>query len=199
MGGNTRKMVRIAAFLGNVGAEYARNRHNVAWLFLDSSGLAEGLSWTRKWKGSFAPLERPSGRVWLLKPETYMNLSGESLRELARFHQVPPEEILVVHDELELPFGVISFKKGGGLGGHNGLRSVEQCLGTRDFLRLRFGIGRPEHADIASYVLSDFKREERQQLEEIIFPASLPPLEKCLTEGFDAVEKDWKKVDLLKG
>lgn len=192
-------MVRIAAFLGNIGAEYARNRHNVAWLFLNNSGLAEGLSWQGKWKGSFASIEREGQKIWLLKPQTYMNLSGESLRELARFHQVTPEEILVIHDELELPFGVVSFKRGGGLGGHNGLRSVEQYLGTRDFLRFRFGIGRPEHSDIAGYVLSDFKREERQQLEEIVFPASLPPLEKCFTEGFETVEKDWKKVDVMKG
>jgi peptidyl-tRNA hydrolase, PTH1 family len=190
-------MIRLCAFLGNMGPEYARNRHNVAWLFLESLEEAKGLSWSRKFKGAYAKADISGNRVLFVKPETFMNLSGESIREFARFQGISPEEILVVHDELELPFGCISFKRSGGLGGHNGLRSMVACLGTNDFLRLRFGIGRPAHADIASYVLSDFDAEERRQLSDSVFIEAGRAFSRCIKEGFDAVEKDYRKLNTL--
>ena len=109
-----------------------------------------------------------------------MNLSGDSIGQLARFYKINPEEILVVHDELELPLGTLSLKNGGGLGGHNGLRSTKAVLGTADFWRLRFGIGRPEHKDVAGYVLSDFTGDEKIILSQI-FPAAGELLEKILS------------------
>lgn len=190
-------MVRLCAFLGNVGPEYARNRHNAAWLFLDSLDVAGSLSWSRKFKGSWAQADIGGERVLFVKPETYMNLSGESIREFARFRGIAPGEILVVHDELELPFGFISFKRAGGLGGHNGLRSAVACLGTPDFLRFRIGIGRPAHADIAGYVLSDFSPEERRKLEESVFIEAGRAFDACLREGFESVEAKYRKYDAL--
>ena len=139
-------MIRLYAFLGNHGREYRNNRHNVGWLFLESLPFYGELRWERKFRGRFATRESPAGRIYILMPETFMNLSGDSAAELMRFYQILPEELLAIHDELELPFGVFGFKQGGGLGGHNGLRSLEARLGTRDYCRLRFGIGRPEHA-----------------------------------------------------
>ena len=191
-------MVRICAFLGNAGREYERNRHNAAWQFLDASALASGLSWSRKHRGRLASVERGGNAVWLLKPETFMNLSGQSLGELARFARAEPGEILVIHDELELPFGFVSLKRGGGLGGHNGLRSAADCLGSREFLRLRIGIGRPDHDDVASYVLSDFSRAEAADLERAGFPFCESVLESVLRDGFEAQEEKYRKANALK-
>ena len=126
-----------------------------------------------------------------------MNNSGESIAELSRFYRILPEEILAVHDELELPFGIFGFKFSGGLGGHNGLRSMEKHLGTRDYARLRIGIGRPDHSDIAGYVLSDFSQNEKEILETAIFPKAEKALYDCLQNGFDSVAEPFKKVNCI--
>ncbi|HEY9054201.1 MAG TPA: aminoacyl-tRNA hydrolase [Rectinemataceae bacterium] len=188
-------MIKLYAFLGNHGREYAKNRHNVAWLFLESLALYPSLSWERKGKGKLATLDLPGGRVFLLKPETYMNNSGESVSELCRFFKIEPSEVLAVHDELEMGFGSFGFKFSGGLGGHNGLRSLEKHLGTRDFARLRFGIGRPDHTDIAGYVLSDFKKEEAEILGTSVFPKAEAAFGECLETSFDLVLEKYKKVN----
>lgn len=190
-------MIRLFAFFGNHGREYAGNRHNVAWQFLESLPFFGELRFERKFKGRFAARECPSGRIYLLAPETYMNLSGDSVADFARFHQIGVEEILVVHDELELPFGVFGLKLGGGLGGHNGLRSMEARFGTRDFRRMRFGIGRPDHPDVAAYVLSDFTKEEREALASSVFPKAGAALELCIEEGFDAAFAKYQKIKAL--
>lgn len=174
-------MIQLVAFLGNYGKKYEGNRHNVAWLFADSLSFVGGLNWQKKFQGHYTSTDSfGNHRVYFLKPETYMNLSGDSIGQLARFYKINPEEILVVHDELELPLGTLSLKNGGGLGGHNGLRSTKAVLGTADFWRLRFGIGRPEHKDVAGYVLSDFTGDEKIILSQI-FPAAGELLEKILS------------------
>lgn len=191
-------MIRLIAFLGNYGAEYNLTRHNVAWYFADSLPWSEKFSWQRKFKGMIAsatpaeiaqwacdkgvaakkdgsPVIVPDcapDRIFFLKPETYMNLSGESVIEAANFYKIKPEEILIVHDELELAPGFYSFKWSGGLGGHNGLRSMKTCFGTADFFRMRFGIGRPDHNDIAGYVLSRFSEDEQIHLSQVFVPAT---------------------------
>lgn len=187
-------MIRLYAFLGNHGREYHGNRHNVAWQFLETLPFYGELRWERGFKGRFAVREAEGGRLWFLKPETYMNLSGDSVAQLMRFHHIEPEELLAIHDELEMALGSFGFKMGGGLGGHNGLRSLEARLGTRDFARLRFGIGRPEHPDIAGYVLSDFSREERELLECRVFPRAAEALQLCMTEGFSEALAKYPKV-----
>ncbi|MDA8426816.1 MAG: aminoacyl-tRNA hydrolase [Treponema sp.] len=189
-------MIRLYAFLGNHGREYRGNRHNVAWQFLESLSFYGELRWERKFKGRFASRDTEAGRCWFLMPETYMNLSGDSAAELMRFFQIEAAELLAVHDELEMPLGSFGFKTGGGLGGHNGLRSLEARLGTRDFARFRFGIGRPEHPDIAAYVLSDFTRDERDFLDASVFPQAAEALRVCMIEGFPEALARFPKVKI---
>lgn len=192
-----RRMIKLFAFLGNHGREYLGNRHNVAWQFLESLPVYPSLQWKRGFKGRWAQLETAAGRVWFIAPETYMNLSGDSIAEIARFYKVEPAELLVVHDELELGFGFFGFKKGGGLGGHNGLRSMKERFGTPDFMRLRFGIGRPNHDDVAGYVLSDFSRDEREKLECSVFPRAATALAICMERGFDEALASYAKSNAL--
>lgn len=190
-------MISLVAFLGNYGKKYEGNRHNVAWLFADSLPFAGSLSWQKKFQGHYAASDSLGGhRVYFLKPETYMNLSGDSIGQLARFYKLQPEEVLVIHDELELPPGTVSLKHGGGLGGHNGLRSTKAVLGTADFWRLRFGIGRPEHKDVAGYVLSDFTCDEKIILSQI-FPAAADLLEQVLSGDPARLLPEWNKKKLM--
>ena len=187
-------MIKLCAFLGNFGKEYTLHRHNVAWLFLDSTRIARGLRWSSKFKGSIALADLGAGKVCFIKPHTFMNLSGESVVEAARFYRCAPDEILVIHDELEMPFGTFGYKFSGGLGGHNGLRSLEQHLGTRDFWRLRFGIGRPDHDDIAGYVLSPFESAQLDVLNSRLFPEAEKTFTELFVEGVEGFDTRYKKV-----
>ena len=191
-------MIKLVAFLGNYGKEYEGTRHNVAWTFAKQLPFYEKLSFQQKFKGDYAsvdtnalaqwfcdfkmlttkdggvprvPEEAPK-QIFFLKPLTYMNLSGESVGELARFYKINPDEILVVHDELELPLGTLSLKWSGGLGGHNGLRSMKATFGTADFWRLRFGLTKPTNRDIADYVLSKFTEDENAVLTQVFSNAN---------------------------
>jgi len=149
--------------LGNPGREYARHRHNVGWMVVEELARRHGGSWKGKFSGRIAEIRIDDHRVGLLKPETYMNESGRSVAAAARFYKVEPDAILVVHDEGDLDLGRLQARKGGGLAGHNGLRSIAGELKTQDFLRLRIGVGRPERGDprpLADYVLSDFEPED---------------------------------------
>jgi PTH1 family peptidyl-tRNA hydrolase len=187
-------MIRLCAFLGNFGNEYHHHRHNVAWLFLDSLRIGSDLRWSSKFKGHIAQADLGPETTYFLKPHTFMNLSGESVIEAARFYRCRPEEILVVHDELEMQFGAFGYKFSGGLGGHNGLRSLEQRLGTRDFWRLRFGIGRPDHDDVAGYVLSPFSDEQFDFLRTRVFPEAEKTFYALFSEGIEGFEVRYKKV-----
>lgn len=145
--------------LGNPGREYARNRHNAGYLVVDELARRHGGAWRSKFSGQVAEIRLDGHKVALLKPETYMNESGRAVGAAARFFKLDPDAVLVVHDEGDFDLGRVELKVGGGLGGHNGLRSIAQHLKTQDFLRLRIGVGRPERGDprpLADYVLSDF-------------------------------------------
>jgi PTH1 family peptidyl-tRNA hydrolase len=149
--------------LGNPGREYAGNRHNVGFMVVDQLARRYGATWRGKFNGRLADVRIDDHRVALLTPDTYMNESGRSVKAAAGFFKVEPDAILVVHDESDLEPGRLQVRRGGGLAGHNGLRSVAQHLGTTDFLRLRVGVGRPGRGDrrsLADYVLSDFTPEE---------------------------------------
>lgn len=191
-------MIRLVAFLGNIGREYAGNRHNVAWMAADALPFLANATWQEKFRGLIAAQEIDGEKVWFVKPGTYMNDSGDCVVPAMKFYKLALEEVLVVHDELELPFGVIDLKKGGGLGGHNGLRSMTAHLGSQDFRRLRIGIGRPDHKDIAAYVLSDFKGDEKRNLDERVLPEAAAALALCLESGFDEAQKRYAKYDTLK-
>jgi PTH1 family peptidyl-tRNA hydrolase len=146
--------------LGNPGREYARNRHNVGWMVVDELARRHGGSWKGKFNGQLAEIRVDGHKLALLKPETYMNESGRSVGSAASFFKVEPDAVLIVHDEGDFDLGRLELKYGGGLAGHNGLRSIAQHLKTQDFLRLRIGVGRPERGDprpLADYVLSDFE------------------------------------------
>jgi peptidyl-tRNA hydrolase, PTH1 family len=150
----------IVAGLGNPGPEHERTRHNVGWLVVDELARRHGGSFRSKFSGRLAELRIDGKRVALLKPETYMNESGRSLGAAARFFKAEPDALLVVHDDVDLEPGRLQARAGGGLAGHNGLRSIAQALGTQDFLRLRIGVGRPGRGDrrsVSDYVLSGFE------------------------------------------
>jgi len=145
--------------LGNPGREYARQRHNAGAMVVDELARRHGGSWKGKFSGQIAEVRIDGHRVALLKPGTYMNESGRSVAAAARFYKVEPDAVLILHDEGDFDLGRLQARKGGGLAGHNGLRSIAQHLRTQDFLRLRIGVGRPERGDprpLADYVLSDF-------------------------------------------
>ena len=161
--------------LGNPGAEYERTRHNAGFLVADVlAGRVGGRFTVHKKSGADLLEARLDGRkVLVAKPRSYMNVSGRPVAALARFFSVPPTEVIVVHDELDLEFGVIRLKRGGGEGGHNGLRSISNALTTKDYLRVRFGIGRPPgRQDPADYVLKPFASTERKELPVIVEQAA---------------------------
>ena len=179
----------LIAGLGNPGREYERTRHNVGWLVLDELARRHGGSWRSKFSGSLAEIRLGDGRLALLKPETYMNDSGRSVGAAARYFKVEPEQLLVVHDDVDLKPGRLQARGGGGLAGHNGLRSLAQQLGSREFLRLRVGIGRPERGDprpVADWVLSPFAAEEDA---EALVSRVADAVETLAAEGLDAAQQ----------
>jgi peptidyl-tRNA hydrolase, PTH1 family len=152
----------LVAGLGNPGGEYADTRHNVGFMVADELARRHGGSWRAKFSGDLAEVRLDSLRLAVLKPQTYMNESGRSVGAAVRFFKVDPEVLLVVHDEVDLEPGRLQARLGGGLAGHNGLRSVAQHLGTPEFARLRIGVGRPQRGDprpVADFVLSPFPPE----------------------------------------
>jgi peptidyl-tRNA hydrolase, PTH1 family len=149
--------------LGNPGREYAHNRHNVGHMVVDELARRHGGAWKAKFSGRHADVRIDEHRVGLLKPETFMNDSGRSVKAAAQFYKLEPDAILVVHDESDLELGRLQLRLGGGLAGHNGLRSIAQHLKTQEFLRLRVGVGRPERGDprpLADWVLANFEPHE---------------------------------------
>jgi peptidyl-tRNA hydrolase, PTH1 family len=179
----------LVAGLGNPGREYARNRHNVGWLVAEELAGRHGGSWRAKFNGQLAEVRIDGHKVALLKPETYMNDSGRSVKAAAQFFKLDPDQVLVVHDETDLEAGRLQARLGGGLAGHNGLRSVNQHLGTPEFLRLRVGVGRPGRGDrrpLADWVLSDFAPDE--DVDELVRSAA-DAVELLDAEGLDAAQR----------
>lgn len=162
--------------LGNPGPRYRDTRHNVGFMVVDRFVEAHGgVPWREKYQGELADVSVSGERLWVLKPQTYMNRSGQSVGALAHFYKIAPADVLVVHDELDLPWGRIQLKQGGGDAGHNGLRSVTSGLGSKDYVRLRIGIGRPGpdfSGKGSDYVLQAFAPEEQTLLPEVIRQAS---------------------------
>jgi PTH1 family peptidyl-tRNA hydrolase len=164
-------MIRLLVGLGNPGAEYEATRHNAGFWFIDE--VARALKVTlvpeRSYFGLAARANTPNGPVWLLEPMTYMNLSGKSVAALARFFKIAPNEILVAHDELDLPPGQVKMKLGGSHAGHNGLKDIHAQLGSPDYWRLRLGIGHPGvKAEVVNYVLKKPSAEHREAIDKSI-------------------------------
>ena len=178
----------LVSGLGNPGREYARTRHNVGWLVIDELARRQGGSFRSKFSGQLAETRLDDLRIALLKPETYMNESGRSLGAAARFFKVDPDALLVVHDDVDLEPGRLQARLGGGLAGHNGLRSIAQALGSKDFLRLRIGVGRPGRGDrrsVSDYVLAPFDVEE--DVEELV-SRSADAVELMAREGLERTQ-----------
>jgi peptidyl-tRNA hydrolase, PTH1 family len=178
----------IVAGLGNPGPEYERTRHNLGWLVADELARRHGGSFRSKFSGRLAEVRIDDRRVALLKPETYMNESGRSLSAAARFFKVEPEALLVVHDDVDLEPGRLQARAGGGLAGHNGLRSIAQALGTQEFLRLRIGVGRPGRDDrrsVSDYVLSGFEPDEDV---DVLVTRSADAVETIVRDGLETAQ-----------
>jgi PTH1 family peptidyl-tRNA hydrolase len=174
--------------LGNPGPEYGSTRHNVGWLALDELVREAGArGGKKKFQGEFARASLGGRDCVLFRPTTFMNESGRAVQPAAAFFQVVPRDVIVLHDELDLPLGDVRVKVGGGHAGHNGLRSIIQHLGTPEFVRVRLGIGRPPlgfAGDLADYVLAGFASSERPRVDEMVVRGAKTVV-KILAEGLD--------------
>ena len=160
--------IRLIVGLGNPGKEYEKTRHNAGFWWVDAIAEGKRATWKRetKFSGYTTRVEEGGREFTMLKPSTYMNESGRSVAALLRFYKIEPAAMLVVHDELDLPPGTVRLKRGGGTGGHNGLEDIVDALGTKDFWRLRVGIGHPGHEDqVADYVLDKARRAEQDAID----------------------------------
>ncbi len=161
--------MRLIVGLGNPGQEYRWTRHNMGFLVLDHLARKEGIQLARRrFQAIFGQGRISGGDVILAKPQTYMNLSGEAVGRLLRFFHIPPAELIVIHDDLDLPFGKIRIRRQSGHGGHQGVKNIIENLGNKDFARVKIGIGRPANPaqDPADYVLAPLSREEREEAQE---------------------------------
>lgn len=172
--------------LGNPGSQYKFNRHNIGFMAVDSFvGSEKTKSYKSEFKSEFIKLKSKDEDLLFLKPQTFMNLSGEAVQEAVTFYKVPLDRIIVVHDELDQPFGKIKVQKARGHGGHNGVRDITAKLGTNDYIRLRLGIGRPPHPEmgVADFVLANFAKDEHKTLEDLLIQSTLA-LETIIIEGY---------------
>jgi peptidyl-tRNA hydrolase, PTH1 family len=178
----------LVAGLGNPGREYARTRHNIGFMVCDELARRHGGSFRSKFSGELADVRIEGRKIALLKPQTYMNESGRSVGAAVRFFKLPAEQLLVLHDEADLEPGRLQVRLGGGLAGHNGLRSLAQHLKTPEFLRLRIGVGRPERGDprpVADFVLSPF--DEHVDVEALVARAA-DAVETLAREGLEETQ-----------
>jgi peptidyl-tRNA hydrolase, PTH1 family len=179
----------LVAGLGNPGRQYEQTRHNVGWLVAEELARRHGGSFRSKFSGQLAEVRFGDEKLALLKPETYMNESGRSIAAAARFFKVDPRALLVVHDDVDLEADRFQVRLGGGLAGHNGLRSIAQSLGTNDFLRLRIGVGRPGRGDrrsVSDFVLSRFDADS--DVEALVARAA-DAVETITTEGLEETQR----------
>ena len=179
----------LVAGLGNPGPEHARDRHNVGWMVVDELARRHAGSFKGKFRGRLADVRLEDAKLALLKPETYMNESGASIQSAAAFYKLAPASVLVVHDDVDLEVGRLQARLGGGLAGHNGLRSIAQRLGSQDFLRMRIGVGRPGRGDprpVADYLLSGFAAEDDA---EAIVARAADAVECVVAEGLEETQR----------
>lgn len=179
----------LIAGLGNPGTKHARDRHNVGWMVVDELALRGEVKFKSKFNGRLGEMRLGKAKVALLEPETYMNESGRSISAAARYFKVAPEDVLVVHDDVDLDVGRLQARLGGGLAGHNGLRSVAQSLGTPEFARLRIGVGRPGRGDpraVADYVLAPFDAHDDR---EAMVARAADAVEIIVADGLDEAQR----------
>lgn len=181
-------MIKILIGLGNPGLQYKRTRHNAGFLFLERMhSYLNATPWqmNKSFKAEVAEAYFQGHKLLLVKPQTFMNLSGEAVSKVLGFYRIDPQQMLVVHDEIDLAFAANKLKKGGGHAGHNGLRDIIAKIGTADFFRLRLGVGRPQHGAVADYVLSAYSSEE-ELLREKIFDQLIGKISDILAGNLSA-------------
>ncbi|WP_411822174.1 aminoacyl-tRNA hydrolase [Leptospira sp. 'Mane'] len=176
--------------LGNPGKKYEHNRHNIGFLILDAFVKSQGESWKENKKYSESLITRDNYKIHLVKPLEYMNLSGKAVQTFAQLYKIPATNIIVVQDEVDLPFGKIKNKIGGGTAGHNGLKDIVEKIGSSDFHRLRFGVGKPEKGqmEVADYVLQNFSEEERKEFDALL-SESVKKLDEWLKTTLNELKK----------
>ena len=189
-------MAKLIVALGNPGQEYEKTRHNIAWQCLESLDFYDSLNFKNKFKGVYAQKSVDGEMVYFLKPLTYMNLSGESVLPLMKFFKLTIDQILVIQDELDLPFGTLMFKDGGGLAGHNGLKSIAKILSNQAFKRLRLGIGRPNHGSVSSWVLSTYSSDQKIALDQYL-EAAAAAVKSFITEDFAVSNRTFNKKSFI--
>ena len=170
--------------LGNPGKEYELTRHNIGFIVLDNFAIKAGIEITNSgYRGLYGKGEYLNSKLYLLKPQTFMNRSGESVKEIKNFYKIPSEQMIVIHDELDISLGNLKVKEGGGTAGHNGLESIQACIGDSDFIRLRVGIGKPDmKGKTVKHVLSSFHKDEIDILNETIEKAT-DAINEIITNG----------------
>ena len=188
--------MKLVVGLGNPGKDYEATKHNIGQSALNCLSFSEGLIWKKKFQGLFSFYDVKTERAYFLKPTTFMNKSGESVQALCSFFKISIENILVVHDELDLPFGTLGLKMGGGTAGHNGLSSVAQMLGALNFKRLRLGIGRPLQGSVSDYVLGRFSEQQKADLENFLLE-SAKAIELFIERGFESAATKYSKRNIL--
>lgn len=177
----------LIAGLGNPGEKYKNTRHNIGFLVIDE--IAKNLQTTSINNSNFKSITQKSNNTILAKPQTFMNLSGESILAIADYYGIDNNEIIIIHDDLDLPFGTVKFKIGGGHGGHNGLRSIDSYIG-QDYIRVRIGIGKPQNQEVADYVLSDFSKDETNKLQDIIIH-TIKAIDAIKVEPFSKIQSNF--------
>lgn len=196
-------MILIAG-LGNPGKEYENTRHNVGFLTIDKIAEDVGVKITKKgFQGLYNLGQFEESKILLLKPQTYMNNSGNALREAREFYKIDTDKIIVIHDEMDLPLGRIKLKKDGGSAGHNGIKSIIPNIGSDNFARVRVGVGKPyDKNNVIKHVLSGFSKEERQQLPQVIesardsvFTIIISGIEKAMNEFNIRAEKNFENEE----
>ncbi|MDW7644105.1 MAG: aminoacyl-tRNA hydrolase [Desulfuromonadales bacterium] len=185
------------AGLGNPGSKYAGTRHNIGFLAVQKVAERSGTSLKKSGHQAIYATGRVAGEeVTLLLPQTFMNLSGASVGSACKSLGVEPGDLIVVHDDIDLPFGALKIKRGGGHGGHNGIRHIRQVLGTGDFVRVKIGVGRPAPGgDVAGYVLSPFSAKERQSLEDVLEDAAMA-VEAVLEKGAERAMNEFNSREV---
>lgn len=189
--------MKLIAGLGNPGTRYAATRHNVGFMVAERLAERHGISIKRKGYSGLYGVGRIAGcEAAILLPQTFMNRSGGSVQGATAGLKLSTDDLVVIHDEIDLPFGTMRFKKGGGHGGHNGLRSIGQSLGTPEYLRVRVGVGRPEYGEVSDYVLSPFAAAERRNLDAVVDEVATA-VELLVREGLGDAMNAYNNRDLV--
>jgi peptidyl-tRNA hydrolase, PTH1 family len=188
--------IRAVIGLGNPGRKYQASRHNAGFQVLDQLAAAEGLTWSMKrdFKAEIAEWRRGSDRVFLVKPQTFMNLSGESVSAFRSFYKLEPEDLLIAYDDMDLPLGRLRLRMAGGAGGHNGMKSILGVLGSNQVDRLRIGVGRPDRGDEVGFVLGRFSADEAKTMAQAI-DFSVDSIRSWLTQGMSATMNLFNRND----